>query len=663
MPSLKDSELNSVSDSIAANSSAENASVPQPVALEAPVTVKGARSLEGSDKREPFSESTKTVLVFGNGAVLRLGSTLAPGQLLFVTNERTKKEVTCQVVRSKAGKGSGGYVEVEFTEPVSGFWGLRFPTDHAALRTRTSLSDPESESDEFLRSALETSATLTRKLDSGRADASGAVRDGFKANFQSEDRASNRAELLTEGPAGAPKVQASPLQEQFSALLSTEQRASLTDRISPATPSPASKAPSDTTAKPLEKVEAKPLAKRTEPVSMSEFPPANAGSTPLNAFSGKKSALPADESSVPSWLQPLTRLTSPSAPNEEAAPEIASSSEQKIAAVDKQAAQSTPSKASLVVGNSLLGQNPAPAASRHGRKGLMIGIAAALVVAAAGATWYLQQPSGSALATQKNRATQAPATPAPPAVPSMGATSPTDATAASPQQGDSQQVPADTTIRVVADPLPAKPTSGVVPENASTSPSARVAQESAVISERIPKSNPAFPPSTPSPRGAAESVEPEAKKAGLGDVPLGKPKAKRRTQSAALAAPTLSQTAAQAVPPGASLGAGLVPDAAQPSAPATATPVGGDVKPARLLSSVQPVYPAVAKSQHLAGDVRIDALIDANGRVSSMKVISGPAMLHQAAMDALRQWKYQAATLNGTAVPMHLTVTLQFHLQ
>src|SRR5713226_4952439 len=101
----------------------------QPVALEVPVTVNGARAVEGSDKREPFSESTKTVLVFGNGAVIRLSSSVAPGQLLFLTNDKTKKEVVCQVVKSKNYRNVSGYVELEFTEPVVGFWGLRFPGD------------------------------------------------------------------------------------------------------------------------------------------------------------------------------------------------------------------------------------------------------------------------------------------------------------------------------------------------------------------------------------------------------------------------------------------------------------------------------------------------------------------------------------------------------
>src|ERR1700719_2143781 len=99
----------------------------QPVALEVPVTVNGARTVEGSDKREPFSETTQTVLVFGNGGVIRLASSVAAGQLLFLTNDKTKKEVVCQVVKSKNYRNVSGYVELEFTEPVPGFWGMRFP--------------------------------------------------------------------------------------------------------------------------------------------------------------------------------------------------------------------------------------------------------------------------------------------------------------------------------------------------------------------------------------------------------------------------------------------------------------------------------------------------------------------------------------------------------
>src|SRR5438552_11587645 len=126
----------------ATSGSGDSAIKQQPVALEVPVTVNGARALDGSDKREPFSESTKTVLIFGSGAVIRLSSSVAPGQLLFLTNEKTKKEVVCQVVKSKNYRSVSGYVELEFTEPVVGFWGMRFPGDRIGSAPQQATSAP-----------------------------------------------------------------------------------------------------------------------------------------------------------------------------------------------------------------------------------------------------------------------------------------------------------------------------------------------------------------------------------------------------------------------------------------------------------------------------------------------------------------------------------------
>src|SRR5712691_9714754 len=134
-PTVKESDIStarpeaSQKPSSTSISTGETAIKQQPVALEVPVSVNGARAVDGSDKREPFSEATKTVLIFGSGAVIRLSSSVAPGQLLFLTNEKTKKEVVCQVVKSKNYRNVSGYVELEFTEPVVGFWGMRFPGD------------------------------------------------------------------------------------------------------------------------------------------------------------------------------------------------------------------------------------------------------------------------------------------------------------------------------------------------------------------------------------------------------------------------------------------------------------------------------------------------------------------------------------------------------
>ncbi len=57
----------------------------------------------------------------------------------------------------------------------------------------------------------------------------------------------------------------------------------------------------------------------------------------------------------------------------------------------------------------------------------------------------------------------------------------------------------------------------------------------------------------------------------------------------------------------------------------------------------------------------VEASIGPAGNVVATKVISGSPMLRQAALDALRRWKYQPATLNGEPVTVQTTVTIQFH--
>src|ERR1700739_1713098 len=121
-----------------AHSSSAEASGVQPVALEVPVTVNGARTVEGSENGEPFSETTSTVLVLVNGAVVRLSSSVAPGQLLFLTNDKTRKEVVCQVVKSKNYQNVSGYVELEFTDQVANFWGMRSPSSATSATPQNS---------------------------------------------------------------------------------------------------------------------------------------------------------------------------------------------------------------------------------------------------------------------------------------------------------------------------------------------------------------------------------------------------------------------------------------------------------------------------------------------------------------------------------------------
>lgn len=96
---------------------------PNPRAAEIPVTAAGSRPKAGGPGRELFSEDTETVLIFEDGAVIRLLATVTPGQLIFLTNLATKEEVVCEVLRKRLLRPAGCYVELQFTEQKKGFWG------------------------------------------------------------------------------------------------------------------------------------------------------------------------------------------------------------------------------------------------------------------------------------------------------------------------------------------------------------------------------------------------------------------------------------------------------------------------------------------------------------------------------------------------------------
>ncbi len=91
--------------------------------------------------------------------------------------------------------------------------------------------------------------------------------------------------------------------------------------------------------------------------------------------------------------------------------------------------------------------------------------------------------------------------------------------------------------------------------------------------------------------------------------------------------------------------------------------VGGDVTEPKEISRVRPVYPPEARAAKKGGVVVIEAVIDASGSVADAEVVRhvDPA-LDEAALAAVRQWRYQPATRDGKPVAVFLTVTLTFML-
>jgi periplasmic protein TonB len=90
--------------------------------------------------------------------------------------------------------------------------------------------------------------------------------------------------------------------------------------------------------------------------------------------------------------------------------------------------------------------------------------------------------------------------------------------------------------------------------------------------------------------------------------------------------------------------------------------VGGNVTAAKVLNRVNPVYPPLARQTRISGTVRLHAIIAKDGTVQQLEVMSGHPLLVQAALDAVRQWRYQPTLLNGEPVEVDTTVDVIFSL-
>ncbi|HYL13689.1 MAG TPA: TonB family protein [Terriglobales bacterium] len=98
------------------------------------------------------------------------------------------------------------------------------------------------------------------------------------------------------------------------------------------------------------------------------------------------------------------------------------------------------------------------------------------------------------------------------------------------------------------------------------------------------------------------------------------------------------------------------------AAPVLAPRVSQGVTGGKLLHRVDPIYPYQAKQQHIDGDVVLQARIGKDGRVAEVKAVRGNAFLANAAVAAVRQWRYEPYKLNGDPVDMQAEIVIKFAL-
>lgn len=98
------------------------------------------------------------------------------------------------------------------------------------------------------------------------------------------------------------------------------------------------------------------------------------------------------------------------------------------------------------------------------------------------------------------------------------------------------------------------------------------------------------------------------------------------------------------------------------AAPLKKVSISSGVMAGNLLEKTMPQYPAIARATRTQGTVVVQATISQAGLIENLRVISGPPILQQAAVDAIRSWRYKPYLLNGVPVEVETTINIVFNL-
>lgn len=563
---------------------------------------------------QPFEEESSTMIVFPQGSVLKMSTAVVAGQVMVLTNQKSRQDAICRVVKVRAYGAGQSYVEIEFTSPQPGYWGVYFPSDGPEV-ARLPQQKPSA-------------APVAAIQDSPAPSTPPASQSAIPPQ---ERRTSEMSQPMAASPVvKSPEPSLDPRDAQQSPVTFSRQSA-------------ASKLPESSFASigTQEEVLAPADAPRERRVSL---PMATGPDRAPSAGREMGDVIDALTVSAPKTVAPPRRESREIGPTAAVA---AKPSESYAPQTDTRLP--LPKQMFGVTLDSVTPSIEKPS-RQSGNKPLWIGGGiAAVIVVAAGAGYYLRvRPSLNRTASVAPAAASVSAPSSGPsnAQPSVAQTAVQSPAAAQPvsDQSTIQSVKSqsqDASLATEKRDTPARPSADAVD-------SLRKARESENDRERI----------------AARAEPSVAIPSAFGALNTRPVVASHESAASAGAAPALTVNESPTEPNG-SLPAIAPPP---PTAPAASKPVsnvpirvGGKILPPRLISSVLPVYPEIAREASVTGTVVIDTTIDQRGNVAKMRVISGPELLRQAALSALRQWKYEPSKLNGQAISTEMIVSIQFH--
>jgi periplasmic protein TonB len=578
------------------------------VSLEVPVKVHGSRVKEvrgAAPQTEPFEEQTSTMIVFPQGGVLRMNTSANVGQMLVLTNLKSRQDAICRVVKVRSFPNMQSYVEVEFTHAQPGYWGVYFPAAGApapsgAAKPALSVAPPPAVTSPVTPPAV---APPPESKPPAPLNVSWAP-----APNASSAKPAETVVQSTPIPAKPAKPAAAAKPESSFASIGTK------EEVLPAADS--TRPPRSAIAGAIEKEISAAQPSKPSAAAAEQVAPPSSPSLSLGELRGDEDAI----SAVLASLEEESQVA-----------------DTKVAEQPK--AKSHESSASSFGARLDIGLGTATAKPAEPKQNWLL-IAACIAVllgAVGGGVWYFYpktlSQSGAALSSQQA------------AAPQTSRTAPATSAITQPQVSQ----PAQPTSSAPANSAPIVASSAPPQSITVTAPPARSARSAAAHSQPAPavvvEEQPAEP-AKPNPLASAMDAHPVSSQRAL-------------TQNEA---PALDPNLASGAQPGELPGvAASSPNVAPPPAEAPVK-AGGKVEDPKLISSVMPVYPASARAAHMEGDVVIDTEVDKNGTVVRVKAVSGPLILRQAALDAVRRWKYQPSKLDGQPVSVELMVTVKFRL-
>ena len=611
----------------------------QSVCIEIPISVHGSRSASGNlnntQAAKPFLEETRTMIVFPQGAVLRLTEPVSEGQILILKNARVKQEVACRVVSSKTNASAKGYIEVEFFQPAPGFWGITFQAATPSVsRTEAAPSVPAPTQPRIEPSAVKPAFFQPPVAPKPVAPVANVPVAPIISRPALVPAPVVPAAVIPQPPASAPVPEPAPVSATpvSTPPVAPVEPARVAPPLTPDSTQELNRAIAAAWAAPVETPKS---VKKVEPVQESK-PAPNPSISDSFPLAGSKSLNPTKTKSAPvaasreviSSLEPLATADSIGYPAPSLPPnttEISSvqlnrkSGSSSSIETRKIELTSTQIASEAVVGKPMFAADAEASTKQESgsNRTWMIAVAAVLVLGAgAGTYWWT--------AIHKSAAKSG----------SVAAAAPANTSAGAPNGA-------------------AQP--GILPTGANSQPSAnpKSAQNSAAAQK----------PGALSGNGAANSVAARSDKnpeivtshrpAVLPTARIAAP-VSHSTSSSISTTPAPDVTSKAASAPAGSLSA-ILPGMGQPSSAPAPPPPSRSSGPApsasvlqqpKLLQSTAPVYPRIAATRGDWGDVVIDALISESGKVTDARVISGADTLRQSALQVVRTQTYQPAKLN-----------------